>query len=473
MRLAPLKASVGAATEDRNRSVAILLRIRKRVAAAKRAQPGRGNPIGDGIAWQVAPLDFPLALQLAPKDDRIPITNEGYSGLVIQVAQKNPLRISEWAMPALKKIEDARLHSDTAYEIVLASPAGAPKTISPLQLYKEMQALPVSPDSFWAARRLTRLAVLAARLNLPGEAQDWLDKALTKDAVARGIAQEAVPGGLTLLHQILPKVDAKDRSDTYMRVIAKLSRSSARSALTLLQDMEKDESLKGSRDDYNRSVATLEVIRALALQDPTTAITLAERIPYRDFQAAAWAFTAHGQPDPVKAAPLYERAVNSGMASGNVELIARIASLAYETDPKLGKALFARAKQKLDEIPANSANYRLSATLHFAHYYGPIAPGESRLLLEIVAARFQAADMMKEDKFGNTRAMLALALCPFSIERALQVSQTLPERQEGYDYDIRNAVQVKIACWLLTNEVNRRKLPLDNYDQYGFEPRDY
>jgi hypothetical protein len=344
---AALKAGSSAA-EDRARAVAIVRDIKKRYLDAK----GRNEKVDDfavsDLPLSVAPLDFPLALELAKPEGTNPIDDQTLAQMIREVAQRNPERINEWAIPALKDIGVTAVRASAAYAIVIGLPEGPAKKALAKQVYGEMKLLTLDGSEHWVVRRVTQMSVLAQMLGLPDESKAWADKAIlgaTEDKekpYISVVAYESVNGGLPLIRHVLQKVNSKQRADLCWQVLPGLARINARSAQKLLGDMQADPELAAAvaKDDYGRTRALLELVRALAPQDPAAALQIAEQIkgdsyPY---QAAALALCAQGQPNTAKAAVLYERAASSLHASGSPEVLAKIASLAWKNDPLLGKS---------------------------------------------------------------------------------------------------------------------------------------
>ncbi|MES2462534.1 MAG: carboxypeptidase regulatory-like domain-containing protein [Armatimonadota bacterium] len=477
IHLAPVKKAQSNAAEDRARAVAILWGIKKRSLAAKR-QNARGDYFtADEPPYAIAPLDFPLALALAKPEGTNPVDDQTLAQMIRVTAKHNPARIKDWAIPALKDIGVTAVRASAAYEVVLDTPPGPEKLARAKQVYQDMQVLTLTGSEHWVVRRITQMAVLAGMLGMPEESRSWLDKAI---AAAKAdpskpyisvVAYEAFNGGLPMIRYLLTKVEAKSRVDLYWISIRMLARINARAAQKLLAEMEADTTLpvRETRDGG----ALLELVRALAPQDPGAALKIAEQLQGNSYQSAALALTARHQPDLEKATRLYERAASLQEASYNPEVLAKIAALAWQSSPALGKKLFSRAKQRLLDRDAGADTFWYYSLVKLAGEYYEFAPGESRLLLALAAPYLLSADAIKKDEYGNYRQSLAMGWLFFNVDRAVSIAEMLPEKQAKGNSEIRNETMAQIATWLLTDPTKRSKLLLSDHDQYGFDPYDY
>jgi hypothetical protein len=479
VRLRPIPGpTAAAATHDASRAAAVLRAVQERA----RRSPG-DDPEGDGAAWHAARYAPELAVSLLRTKAGQDVAGQGAPDdrdlvhLIRQTAEHNPARLADWAVPRLKTVGDPERRRDAAYAVVIAPRGGtvAASLVGPL--YEEMRKVRVPDDEWGATRHYARLAVLAARLQRPDEAQKWMrdliavaeEKSGRASGVLASAAAEVAPGGAALVRALLSRVKADDRGDASMRATARVARYSALGALSLLEEMEKDPAITGARDHYNRGRAALEVVRELAKSDPSTAARVAGRVEYRDFRAAAWALAAHGQPSASAAAPLYARAASAAM--GSPDVLTEVAALALDNDPKTAARLFADVKRHIEQLPAEN-DYRDSVIVRFANRYARVAPGEARLMLEAVRARSEARPATW-DEHGIYRSQLALAMRAFDPSLALAWSESVPEKQKNGSYDMRNATQIKIALWLLADPPARRAQPLSDHDQYGFVASDY
>ena len=477
VHLAPVKMDASTAAEDRARAAAILWGIKKRSGAAQR-QSARGDYFtGNNPPYVIAPLNFSLALALAKPEGTNPVDDQVLAQMIRKTAKHSPERINDWAIPALEGIGVTAVRASAFYEIVLDTPAGPVKQARAKQVYQQMQGLTLTGSEHWVVRRITQMAVLAQMLGLPDESKALLSKAITqskedKDKQYIGVvAYESVFGGLPMVRDVLAKASPAERVSLYWQVIPRLARINARAARTLLGEMEADTTLPVS--ETKNGQALLEIVRALAPQNPEAALQIAETMGDDNYQSAALALTARSKPDGEKAALLYQRAASLRDASYSPEVMAKIAALAWQKDPALGKKFFSRAKQMIREQDSGTNIYGYYSRVKLATEYYEAAPGESRLMLAIAASHLLSADGLKQDDYGTYRQALALAWMPFNVDRALAVAEMLPEKQEKGSTEIRNETLTKIAVWLLTEPSKRSKLLMSDYDQYGFDPRDY
>jgi hypothetical protein len=477
LRLGPLKKSGGTAAEDQARARTMLWEMKKQYLAAKQQNRKTSDFIVRGIPYDIAPLDFPLAVALAKPEGKNPIDDQIMAQMIREVAKNNPERINDWAIPALKDVGITAVRASAAYAVVQGMPEGPAKKAMAKQVYQEMQTLTLTGSEHWVVRRITQMAVLAVMLGLPEESNSWVDKAMTQSMEDKEkqyisvVADEAAWGGLPMIRRVLQKVEAKQRAMLYRNLIPELARQNARAAYKLLQEMREDKTLpvEAPENDIYHSNAPLEVIRALAPQDPNAALQIAELMQGSQYQPAALALTAQAISDKQKAAGLFERAANLTYAVQSPEVVAKIAALAMKNDPALGKKLFARANQLLDARDSSEDLYASSTRVQIVKEYPESAAGEGRLILAVVGRQLLTPEAQKEDSSGSYRQILALAWLPFSVDQALAVSERIPEKQEQTEYEIRNRTLGKIAVWLLTDPAKRSKKLLSDYDQYGFE----
>jgi len=467
IRLKPSPAEGG---PDVAKAETVLRAIQQRVKASHVE-----NPMGGGLAWAIAADAPDLALQLAQKENDPNANDDALATIIQQITEKAPARIDGWAIPHLNTIQDAAKRRAASYAIATAAHYSADPSFL-RSLYADMKAQPTPGEDWRALLNNASLACLAALLGQAEDATAWTDKALAiareKPELYAMLTRALVPGGGSLVQRALTHVPVKDRSDTAMRTLSDLARRSPVSAAELLDAVQQDPEIgKGDRDDYNLSRTTLEVIRELAPSDPARAARLTDRVTYQNFQAAALALAAHGQRSAAEAAPLYDRAASAAM--GNPIVLGAIARLARDNAPKVSVALFAEGRRRLSEIAADNASYRMYATVGFAYQYAPIAPGVSRVLLEQALAGWKELHAEREDTSGNDRAQVALAFRPLDIDRAIALSDQVPEHQAGGSFDIRNDTQIEIAHYLLADPATRRTLPLNRFDQYGFQPSNY
>jgi tetratricopeptide (TPR) repeat protein len=483
VRLAPAKKAASSVSEDHARARAIIWDIKKRYVASTRQNLKVDDFALRELPLSVAPLDFPLALALAKPEGTNPVDDQTLAQMIREVAQHNPSRLNDWALPALKGIGVSAVRASAAYAAVHGLPEGPAKTALAKQVYAEMQTLTLTGSEHWVVRRLTQMAVLAAMLGQPDESTAWLDKAIAgatedKDKPYIGVvAHESVSGGLPVVRYVLAKVDSKLRTNLYWEVIAPLARLNARAAQKLLGEMEADSTLTAgdTKNDYARSRALLELVRALAPQDPTAALSIAEQLigSNHSYSSAAIALSAQGQPDVRKAALLYQRAASLQDATGSAEVLGKIASLAWKNDPAMGEKLFRQANQVIKERNTVPNTHSYGSMVNLAKAVIDIKPGESRLMLTTATGHLLSSEGRKEDTTATYRQTLALAWLPFSADQAMAIAEKLPEKQEKSSYEIRNSTLTKIAVWLLTDPSKRTKRLLAYYDQYGFDTPDY
>ena len=339
-----------------------------------------------------------------------------------------------------------------------------------------MQGLTLVGTEHWVVRRVTQMAVLAGMLGLPDESKSLLNQAVSqaKEDPAKPyisvVAYEAVNGGLPMVRSVLAKANPKERGQIYREIIPRMARINARAAQKLLAERDADTALPES--EMADGDAPLGVVRTLAPQDPVAAQKIAEQMKGSNYSSAALALSARQQPDLEKATLLYKRAASLQDAAYNPEVIAKIASLAWNNDPALGKNFFNRAKQMCLERD-NDNMFGYSSRVVIAREYLDISPGESRLMLAVAASHLLSSEGLKQDEYGNDRQNLAMAWLPFNVDRALEIAEMLPEKQAKGNAEIKNETLTNIATWLLTEPSKRSKLLMAGYDQYGFDPRDY
>jgi hypothetical protein len=130
----------------------------------------------------------------------------------------------------------------------------------------------------------------------------------------------------------------------------------------------------------------------------------------------------------------------------------RIAALAYEKDPALGRRFFADLKSRLARLRPDEV-IDAAPVPDFAFYYARVDPLESRLLLER-AWRRQVERHAKLDVVIHwDGGQYALAMAAMDVERALEMARQLRDERERFE------TQRKIAQYVLSSDEVRRTMP--------------
>ncbi|MDQ3815717.1 MAG: carboxypeptidase regulatory-like domain-containing protein, partial [Armatimonadota bacterium] len=342
--LTPAKPPLG---QDQARAVALLENLHDE----SKAQKAGRNPVS-ALARVLAPYDPERALKMIQAETGA-LPQSELTSLIDAMAENNPARAAEWAMPLLSRIEDPKARFDALVSIGLAAVATQPETAR--ELYHQAREIfdaHLATDKKWSyIGQPLRLGQLAARLK-SGDAANYFWKAAISamrapekgqlEMVVRSIYEVDIELGEKVADQ-LEDFSAEDRREAYANAIVTAAKYDPAAAKRLL--------LKLGPGKDNRSASSYGqlarfVIEAIGRSDPSGALALARTVHDKVAKPAALAAAARFQPKSV-ALKLFREAADAVPPRWTVEL-AKIAALAYEVDAELGREIFAAVKEQID-----------------------------------------------------------------------------------------------------------------------------
>jgi hypothetical protein len=319
------------------------------------------------------------------------------------------------------------------------------------------------------ANKLTDLAVIATeRVNGPKAAEGRL-----------GFYAEVVAeGGADLVRRLISDMNAVGRVRALERAIPVVARRDVKAAQALLTEMEADmraaastpaepqspanDAMYRPTSDQSFAAAAYAVVKALGPSDPAAALALARRTketPYIRYSKANMLALAAGFQSPTVALQVLREAMEEARNSShpNAETAARIAMLTYKVDAAAGEAMFAQVKEKIIRpLPAYEEDEMRPTIAPYAFYYSAIDPAQSRLLIE---SEWMWRTTGKETSNRATiLGLLSQAMATIDVERALEMSQSLPET-----YGERGNVRGQIIKYVLAPEAVRRVMYFEEY----------
>lgn len=196
--------------------------------------------------------------------------------------------------------------------------------------------------------------------------------------------------------------------------------------------------------DWAFGQAVHDLMPMIGAKSPAKALELARQVEGDEQRGRALASAAAFQTLAI-AAPLYREAV----AKMDTDNAPRVAALAWERDPKLGRELFAVARRKAEDEMKNDMHPR-NAWVPFAFGLARADPAGARLLLEREWAKGIEA---KID--GDELALIACAMAPLDARRADEMARSIPS-DSGNGPHWGTGARRKIAHFLLADEATRR-----------------
>jgi hypothetical protein len=222
-----------------------------------------------------------------------------------------------------------------------------------------------------------------------------------------------------------------------------------------------DERRPEDNPTYAFGKAALPVIEAIQKSDADGALALARRVRSTEHRPLALALAAQAQ-DSEAATQLFGEAfaaadsVGWSMSFSSRGVHTRIAAMAYDKVPALGRRLFTDLKARLARLrPDESID--AAPPQNFAFYYARVDPLESRLLLEREWGK-QVERYEKSDTVISWRgAEYALAMAVLDVERALEMVRQLRDERDRFEG------QRKIAQYVLASDEVRRTLVFNRW----------
>jgi len=432
-----------------------------------------GYYAGRYLAAELAPYDPDFALRLAQEPGGR-VADSSLSIAIFRLQEVNPEKALEWAPAHLEQIADPATRASTEVYLGLTAadlkPALAHTLYQRAKAYYDRTPLPTTGDCHGPLLHRAALVALAARTK-DSAADDMLSAVLeaTQAAVKRAggddrgltsaVVMSASKGGPEMARkaQALAMLSDRDRGRILLDATEEAARRDPAEARRLLANLEQqgDGASAGSPAGAQYDIAgqhygsaACAVIEAIGATDPAGALELARKVT--DWhRPLALALAARYQDDPT-AGRLFREAVDATKSTGTK---ARIAAMAYETNPTLGRELFAEVRKSVK--PAREEFEE--GVAEFAFYYARVDPPESRLLIEreYVAKRGQGQKMGRY--FDLVPPILAMA--SVDVERALEMARSLLADDPIIGFD----AQRKIAQYVLAPDSVRRTMPFDRW----------
>lgn len=196
-------------------------------------------------------------------------------------------------------------------------------------------------------------------------------------------------------------------------------------------------------------ITAVKIVDKTAATDPDGALALARTITDSAHRAVALARVAAYRPAQERV-KLYREAFGLAIYDPKGYILAPwIAAVAYSNDPVEGASLLAKARAQVDKPDQNG--YERQTDLPYAFYSATVAPGESRMRIEIDFARSQA-------RTQQTWSLVPCAMAMAAVDptRALEIAKQIPG-DAGFD------AQRKIAQYLLSSQPVRDTLRFDRW----------
>lgn len=413
----------------------------------------------DSLPAELAGYDPEGALRIASQGVEAPSDWALYT-VMYALIEVDPGRAAEWIPPKLELLADPNTRASAAAHLCVAIGDSRPDVAAPL--YEAVKSLPRAPSegeeegqmSYLFSRWL--LAAAAAKLHRP-EAASLVDDAVSE--TKRFLSGGRGPGGMLAAGvEVLARGSAElagdfadglpedDRFRAFARAVEQAAQYDPAGALRLLERMGKpgDE----STDPYYYGLAAKNVIKAVGETDPGRALAIARTVTSEEQRAMALALAAQYQSRATRW-EVFGEAMDFARGPGEM---ARIANLAYDSDRDLGIGLFTQAYEAME----GSESGRAGLT-QLAFYYARVDPAESRLLLELeFADRLEHPDPRNP---GWSLMPVCLATAAVDVDRALEMTGSIPEDEAGARFDARR----KIAQYILAPEDVRRSLHFDRW----------
>ena len=427
-----------------------------------------GYDFRETLPTVLAPYDPDLVLQIAT-DPYGHISGWTIANSIDALARHDPVKTLLWSPPRLKLIEDDWMRF-TATLFVAKYTAEVDPDLSK-KLWKEARdlwsnRLKGRGDDWTQMRDLVSLALVAAATKVE-DAHPWFDRAIETGAKSNAaywaIAQMA-PIFPQEAEKLAPQLEDGRRTmkgwalSGVTKALAPVDVAAARRLLAVLWERV------GEDDQARQSInkASRAVVRELAKTEPEAALALARQWTNanKSPDPETLALAATHLPDAKRAA-IFQEAFNQTEGAYSAPATqARVAALAYETDPALGRRLFHQFGLLIQNERNRGTNWDNSSGIaEFAFYLSRDDPATARLLLEQEYSRRLDAPGMNNNSVSGS---IALAMIALDADRALEIARTFPITKSRRS-EARFETFKKIARYLLMSADERRKLDFNTW----------
>ncbi|MBV9470707.1 MAG: carboxypeptidase regulatory-like domain-containing protein, partial [Abitibacteriaceae bacterium] len=376
-----------------------------------------------------------LAVQLAARQDGT--LDENVLGeIILNLALADPTRAAAWVPAQLPRFKNSDMlfgiRSLLAYALAGVQPDLARDFYTQAKAYAQEQTARDAKNAQALARRGITLSHAAHNLGLYDEANQWTQAAITAVKASNGQERQGMLASLACLDydetvQMMDALPADQRKLQIHMAISAVAATDPKLARRWLDKLIAVEKATPRGGGYSGE-ATRTLVQAVGHTDPTGALDLARSVSNSYNKFICLAIAAQFQPRTTALQVLHE-ASDLGrqhhLAAGDV--IARVAALTYDLDPKLGTDLFAQAKEQWEAQRTQQEGQETydNGTAAFAYYYSRIDPAASRLLLE-----GEFAYQMQRPKTANHGLWqhgwqlrgLVEAMAAIDVDRALELS---------------------------------------------------
>lgn len=430
----------------------------------------------DNIPTALAPYDPDLAIKLVARKDGT-LDDGILSRIIANFAQANPARAAAWAPPKMEQIKDPRIAFSSwmtfALGLAATQPDLAKQYYQKAKDYDKAEAAKHAQDQQYNVALAMELAKLARRLGLKAEADQYAQIAVAAVRAAKD-RQPWTLGSLGAVEydetaKMIDELPADQRKQALQQAASGAAAYNVKLARKWLDKLKEVEKADPNGGNYSGGV-TQQLVQVLGKTDPAGALELARSVTEAWARPDALADAVPFQPRDVALQVLREVG-DTAEQYGSVANLARLAALAYNLDPKLGKELFALAKDHLETSKAQSVNQTWyggdDGTAAFAFYYSRIDPAASRLLLEAEFARDMQNLTGSGDDYQRSYQLRAVvvAMAAIDVDRALELSFMMPPPAKGQEWSNPQVeAQRAIAQYILLPEAARRAKPFQQWD---------
>ncbi|MGC4045109.1 MAG: hypothetical protein QM758_15060 [Armatimonas sp.] len=281
---------------------------------------------------------------------------------------------------------------------------------------------------------LGELVALASCLRLEPQADAYLTRLIQsgRRAIDGAIAQLATQGDWRRAERLLDA--APGRPDLLVTLIERLAPASPTRAQELLNRLEK------ATPRAEDSRPWCQAARAVsAYSDALTAQRLAQRVRNGAFRPGTLALAGTRQPDPKQREALFNQAI-AVTDRRQAGLRARICTVAFGSDPKLGKAL--------------SQKTALPPDAESAFWLARIDPAQARKLIGAIWTRSGVSE--------NEKAECVVAMAPLDPNRAFQMVNEMDSNGRE-----RRMALLALCRYLFLTDAERKIVPYADLFDYN------
>jgi hypothetical protein len=406
----------------------------------------------DWLPAEVAPYDPDLALKLASGADG-KVTDIALNTIISALVQVNSARAIEWAPGKVRAMKPGWDRLYTAVSVGLAAWETKPELARQMYgLAKDGLTVKNTETPFPPGFPEAILAALAEKV-AKGDADKLADSAIEaakkfmadgksqSDELITAYAELAGKASPRLVRHYVEQIDVNQRARALARAIPHVALSDAKMANTMLSDIDQIP-VAGTYRSF--ASAACFVIEQIGKTDPAAALKIARGVISNEHRAIALAMAARAQMKEAALPILREAAAAAPTTEGRVHILSRVAAIAYEIDPTLGKELFAEA------LKATNGE----ASPAYVFYYSQVNPAECKTMIDSGVAALKAKG--QDNETGWRLQRWALAAAAVDVDKAVEIAKGVPG---SLGFDGRR----KIAQYVLASNSVRRTMPFDRW----------